>query len=271
MSNGTVVDSSPWGSVGKNKLFGGAITSLAIAVFGMLMLASSARADSIDRSAFFDRCEKITKSKKYFKALDRNEIKKFYLSSATFRGVGKDNINLILDEIEKRDLQGDKRQVAYVLGTAFRETASTLIPVHEAMGCKTEACIHKYVGAYGQPKKNGKSYYGRGFSQLTHDRNYKKFGQLLGLQPSSALYDNPDLALEPKIAAAIIVIGMFDGYFTDKYKLSDFFSANKADWVGARKMVNPGSPRAAVTAGYGKLFYECITGESLVRNGEFIE
>ncbi len=246
------------------------ITSLLI-LFAFSLSMSSANADLIDRSALFEGCKKITESKKYFRALDRNEIKSFYLSNATFSGVGKDNINLILDEIEKRNLQSDKRQVAYVLGTAFRETASTLKPVHEAMRCKAEACIHQNVGAYGQPQKNGKSYYGRGFSQLTHDRNYKKFGLLLGLQPNTALYDNPDLALEPKTAAAIIVIGMFDGSFTDKYKLSDFFNSNKADWIGARKIVNPGSPRAPVTAGYGKLFYECITGESLVSNGELIE
>lgn len=234
-------------------------------------LISLAHADPIDRSALFEGCKNITESKKHFKALDREKIKSFYLSNATFRGAGKDNINLILDEIEKRNLQGDKRKVAYVLGTAFRETASTLEPVHEAIGCKTEACIHKNVGAYGQPQRNGKSYYGRGFSQLTHDKNYKKFSLLLGLQPSTELYDNPDLALEPKTAAAIIVIGMFEGSFTERYKLSDFFNSNKADWVGARKIVSPGSPRAPVTAGYGKLFYECITGESLVSNGELIE
>lgn len=246
------------------------ITSLFLVLtFAAVSLVHAA--NLIDRAVLFDGCKKITESKKYFKAFDRDKIETFYLSNATFSGEGRDNINLILDEIEKRDLQGDKRQVAYVLGTAFRETSSTLKPVHEARRCKSEACIHKYVRAYGQPKKNGKSYYGRGFSQLTHEINYKKFGPLLDLEPSSALYDNPDMALEPKKAAAIIVIGMFKGSFTDKHKLSDFFNSNKADWVGARKIVNPGSPRAPVTAGYGKLFFECITGESLISNGEFIE
>ncbi|QNM98639.1 glycoside hydrolase family 19 protein [Chitinimonas koreensis] len=232
---------------------------------------SSEPAERLDRTALFDNCKKLAESKKSFRAYDRGAIRTFHLSSASYKGAGRENIGIILDEIERRNLHGDTRQVAYVLGTTFRETASTMRPVHEAMGCKTETCIHKNLGAYAQPKGNGKSYYGRGFSQLTHDYNYEKFGKLLGLQPETALYDNPDLALQTETAAAILIIGMFDGAFTDKYRLSQFFDGSKTDWIGARKIVSAKSPRAPVTAGYAMLFHECLTGQSHFDHGALIE
>ncbi|HEP8970287.1 TPA: hypothetical protein VDU83_002625 [Pseudomonas aeruginosa] len=236
-----------------------------------LLTANSATSAPIDRELMFQRCTDQVKSGKYFRAADRGEVHRFHLSTAVYSQEGRKNIGLILDEIAKRHPDALPTEIAYVLGTAHRETASTMRPIHEAMGCTSEACIHKYVGDYGQPKANGKSYYGRGFAQLTGDHNYQKFGKILGLTPESALYDNPDLALEPKTAAEILVVGMFDGAFTRKHKLSDYFGPDKAEWVLARKIVNPGSKRAPVTAGYGKLFYECITGETLVTNGQMIE
>jgi predicted chitinase len=49
--------------------------------------------------------------------------------------------------------------------------------------------------------KGGKDKYGRGFIQLTHDYNYKWADERLGL--NGALIRNPDLALDPSIAARI--------------------------------------------------------------------
>lgn len=242
--------------------------TLAVAI---LLAAEPATSAPIDRELMFQRCTDQVKSGKYFKAADRGVVHRFHLSTAVYSQEGRKNIGLILDEIDRRHPDALPTEIAYVLGTAHRETASTMRPIHEAMSCTTEACIHNNVRDYGQPKANGKSYYGRGFAQLTGDNNYRKFGKILGLTPESSLYDNPDLALEPKTASGILVIGMFDGAFTGKYKLADFFGPDKAEWVLARKIVNPGSKRAPVTAGYGMLFYECITGETLVTNGQMIE
>ena len=236
----------------------------------VIALLAPAWGQPIDRIKMFDSCQRIIESGKYFRAYDNWKIKQFRISNTVYSETGKANINLILDEIEKRYENPDKRQVAYVLGTAYRETGRTLRPIHEVRRCESEACIHRNVGAYGQKMENGKSYYGRGFSQLTGVKNYQRFGSLLKLQPTSSLYDNPEIALEPNIAASIIVIGMFDGAFTGRYKLNDFFNSKKSDWVGARKIVNPESDRAPVTAGYAKLFYECMTGQSLIKNGELI-
>ena len=68
---------------------------------------------------------------------------------------------------------------------------------------------------WNKDEDTGKAYYGRGFVQLTHKVNYSKFSRLLGRD----LVNNPDIALDPEIAALILVIGMRDGIFTGK-KLS---------------------------------------------------
>ena len=51
---------------------------------------------------------------------------------------------------------------------------------------------HDYYGG-------GKRYKGRGYIQLTHDYNYKKYGDLIGVD----LVNNPDLAADPQNAAKI--------------------------------------------------------------------
>jgi len=47
--------------------------------------------------------------------------------------------------------------------------------------------------------KGGKNFLGRGYIHLTHDYNYKKYGQMIGVD----LYNNPHLASDPDIAAQV--------------------------------------------------------------------
>jgi hypothetical protein len=158
----------------------------------------------------------------------------------------------------------DRRALAYVLGTAFRETAGTLRPVREGL-CKTDECSIAAVtkllaekgvsGNYATPDKDGRSYFGRGYVQLTHAKNYKKLGEALGW--GGALLENPSLALDHQKGIEILVEGMYRGLFTGK-RLSDYFSPNAEDWIGARKIVNPGSKRAEVTAKHGQDFHACL-------------
>jgi hypothetical protein len=51
------------------------------------------------------------------------------------------------------------------------------------------------------------------------------------------LVANPDLAIQPDIAAHILFYGMEHGTFTGK-KLSDYFNETKCDWVGCRRVIN---------------------------------
>lgn len=170
-----------------------------------------------------------------------------------------DSLTLILNECKAYEIC-DNRKVAYILGTAYHEVGDKLQPVREGFATSTQGAINAVTALYnkGRISKNyaalinGLSYFGRGFVQLTWPDNYKLAGQKLGID----LYNNPDLALDPKVAAKILVRGMMEGWFTGR-KLDQYFNNTTTDWEGARRIVNV-MDKAALIGGYGKKFYEAM-------------
>lgn len=137
-----------------------------------------------------------------------------------------DGINYILDTWESHPEFTDMRWLAYMLGTTKWETASTMVPVEEYG--------HGAGRTYGKPDSvTGQTYFGRGYVQLTWKSNYQKMSALLGID----LVNDPSKALDPKIAASIMFIGMRDGIFTG-FGLPMFFNEYNQDWTLARKIVN---------------------------------
>lgn len=150
-----------------------------------------------------------------------------------------DGLAVLLEEGETRGL--DLRWIAYVLATAYHETAYTMQPIRE-WGLGTGQ-------PYGRPDPDsGLVYYGRGYVQLTHAVNYRRMGTRLGVD----LYHQPDLALDPAIACKIIYTGMIEGLFTG-HKLAEYFGAT-SDWYGARRIIN-GVDRASQIGSYATRFY----------------
>lgn len=158
---------------------------------------------------------------------------------------------------------GDDRQLAYVLATAFHETAGTMAPVREGSTRTrrlTDAQARKVVAKYryGKPDpETGHVYYGRGLVQLTWRRNYEKMGKAFGVD----LVRNPDLALSLDLSAKILIEGMTEARtnlcdFTNKC-LSDYFTPDKEDPEGARRIVN-GTDKASLIAGYYKNFLDSL-------------
>ena len=126
-----------------------------------------------------------------------------------------------------------RNQAAYVLATAYWETARTMEPVREAFWLSEDW------------RKNNLRYfpwYGRGFVQLTWERNYHKAGAELGID----LTTDPDKVMEPEISAEILVIGARDGWFTGK-KLADYITLQSSNYRGARRIIN-GTDKAAAIA-----------------------
>lgn len=136
--------------------------------------------------------------------------------------------------------------LAYILATAFHETARWMEPIRE--GARrygpnySDAAAKRAVAsifAKGIIRRNyalpdgpyRQSYYGRGLVQITWHTNYDKFTKLLK-QP---LDKNPDLALEWDIALDIMFLGMRDGSFTGK-ALNDYQFPR--DFKVARAIVN---------------------------------
>ncbi|AOY84079.1 DUF4231 domain-containing protein [Moorena producens JHB] len=77
---------------------------------------------------------------------------------------------------------------------------------------------------------DGARYHGRGFIQITGRANYRDYGQKIGL--GSTLEKNPELALNPKIAAQILAC-----YFYDR---KVYQAARDGDWRKVRRLVNGG-------------------------------
>lgn len=144
-----------------------------------------------------------------------------------------DSVNAILEACEKHQITNE-HQIAYILATAYHE--ARFKPIEE---------IGKGAGhAYGVADSvTHKTYYGRGFVQLTWKGNYATFGHLIGVD----LVNHPELALQIDYAAEIIAIGMKTGAFTG-VGLNKYFAVTN-DPVGARRIIN-GTDKAVLIAGY---------------------
>jgi hypothetical protein len=120
----------------------------------------------------------------------------------------------------------DSRHLAYALATTRGEVGSGMQPVREIGWGRGKR--------YGLPDPvTGEVYYGRGFVQLTWADNYRSMGKRLRVD----LHRNPDLALDAKIAARILIVGMVEGIFTGK-KLSDYLNERTTDYRNARRIIN---------------------------------
>ena len=137
---------------------------------------------------------------------------------------------------------------AYLLATAKHETNDTMQPITEYGGRKyfDKYDTGKLANALGNTPEadgDGFKYRGRGYAQITGRDNYEKFG----------IANTPDKALEPELAAYILVRGCEDGMFTRK-KLSDYLPG---DYKQARRVVN-GMDDAGLIAGYAEVFESAL-------------
>lgn len=174
-----------------------------------------------------------------------------------------DGMNIIFDQWNYFKI-ADRRLLAYTLASVFHETGGRMLPVRETFAKSDDAAIAALEKAwkagrlgsvktpYWRKDKNGKSWFGRGDIQITHERNYAKLGKRLGVD----LVGNPSLALDPVISAKIAIVGMLEGLFSGK-KLVDYFTASKDDPIGARYVVN-GTDKAKLITGYYKNFLDAL-------------
>jgi len=201
---------------------------------------------------------------KFFAALRKRESGLFGTSLSKGQIEG---LNAILDEADGFGVE----TIAYILATAYHETGRTMQPVRETFAMTDEQAAARLEKAwkagklkwvktpYWRPDEDGKYWIGKGYVQITHKRNYERLGPMVGVD----LVAEPDLAMQPDVAAKILVVGMLRGAFTGK-ALSDYVPG---DYVGARRIVN-GNDRARKIAEYAKAFETALraayTAEPLV-------
>jgi hypothetical protein len=147
---------------------------------------------------------------------------------------------------------------AYALATACHETAYTMQPVREAFWL-SENWRRTHLRYF--------PFYGRGYVQLTWKANYERADRELEL--SGRLKDNLDLAMDPDIAAKIMVKGMQEGWFAGdkkggRHTLARHLAANGAatlaQFTSARRIIN-GTDKA------GKIADEAIKFQTALQAG----
>lgn len=179
-----------------------------------------------------------------------------------------DTINIITDTYyAEAGGNAVPEHLAYVLATAYHESYHRSLnpnwnPVREGFSNTNAGAIATVTMLYNQGRistnyakvqPNGKSYYGRGYVQITWPNNYIRMGDRLGID----LYGNPDLSLERGTAARLLVIGMIEGLYTGR-KLSDYGS-HDFDAYNARRIIN-GLDKAELIKGYYETFNLAIAG-----------
>lgn len=160
--------------------------------------------------------------------------------------------------------------MANVLANVYRETGGgmypikeTVYPSHKDQNPSDATVIKRLDNAYAKGQltwvktpywRDGA--FGRGQIQITHWGNYKKLGDMIGVD----LRGNPSLALKPNISAAIAIVGMSTGAFTGK-KLSDYKFPEDLDnpvESNPRRIVNGKDGSDAEVAKSHRAFYNAL-------------
>lgn len=155
----------------------------------------------------------------------------------------------IIRELKDHDVP--LAQAAYVLATAYHETAKKMQPVKEGLSV-SDAWRKKNLRYY--------PWYGRGHVQLTWEENYRKTDQKLGL--GGALVIDPDLALDPKVSAEVLVVGSVEGWFSGdkagRHTLARHIkTGTRAEYKNARRIINI-QDKADMIAGYALIYKEAL-------------
>lgn len=147
-------------------------------------------------------------------------------------------------------------------GMNYPQCAYSLATVYHECGYVTNGAMYRSM----QPVKErgsdlylrGKKYFpyiGYGYVQLTWKENYQRVGKLIGVD----LISNPELALEPKIAAEIMCQGMLHGWFTGVgfWRKCEVNKYDRSSYIRARKIIN-GTDKAGDIADYAMIFERAL-------------
>jgi len=133
----------------------------------------------------------------------------------------------LLDALKAEGIASINVQIG-LAATVAAET-KTFRPVREVMATDPNNPVYPQ-----QQKYWGSGYYGRGYIQLTWERNYRAMGEALGLD----LVKEPALALTPSIAARIAANFFKTWQVGGKDKRRIYQACEAADWEALRRGIN---------------------------------
>lgn len=178
-------------------------------------------------------------------------------------------IEAILDAAEKYGMT-NPHHVANVLAQVHHETGGYMSPIKETVQAShtdknpSDATVIKRLDtAYANKQlpwvktpywRDG--WFGRGQVQPTHDYNYKKLGDAIGVN----LVADRDRALELDVSSAIAVVGMAKGLFTGK-KLGDYIfplALRNEPKLNPRRIINGDDGTDAKVAEAHLIFHKAL-------------
>lgn len=179
-----------------------------------------------------------------------------------------DGFDNIMNAVNKRvGNANNPLYVAYTLATTWHETATKMKAIAEYGAGKSRRYGKWFENSKGEKygHRNGNYeyyleseyphlYFGRGLPQLTWLDNYIKMGEILDID----LANNPELALNQDVSAAIMIEGMLRGSFTGLSLLKCIRYGSYAEFVYSRRIIN-GTDKDDLIAKYAVKFLECLT------------
>jgi putative chitinase len=197
----------------------------------------------MERKLFFDQ----VRSNNLFKTLSVEQV---------------ENVEAILNQCQDQGID-DKRQIAYILATAYLETGVMrdgklvrMLPVEE-IGKGRGRKYGSRVWYNGTPYMDVPHiYYGRGHTQNSWRDNYVALTKAAKKQGKDWDFEHhPELLLQTEPSAWATVYAMKVGLYTGR-KLSDYIGA-KTDFINARKIIN-GLDKAELIKSYAVKFLDSM-------------
>jgi len=121
--------------------------------------------------------------------------------------------------------------LAYAISTVGHE--SSFVPKEEILAQRGVNPRNDYIANLQANYEGGQQYRGRGYIQLTHQGNYKKFGDRIG----EDLVSNPDRLLDPEVSAKVLAAYFKDNGVANAVESDDLITARKL--IQGSGAVNP--------------------------------
>ncbi|MGL4883089.1 MAG: glycoside hydrolase family 19 protein, partial [Waterburya sp.] len=139
----------------------------------------------------------------------------------------EENLPTILEAFDEYKIT-NRNEVIAILATIMTEVPG-LRPIKELGGNSYfDKAYDRCEGIWSEDEQCYK-WIGRGYIQLTWQENYAKYGKILGID----LENKPDLALEPKTAAQILILFFRENKLMELARLGKYYDI--------RRVVNGGS------------------------------
>lgn len=182
--------------------------------------------------------------------INKQKLLELYKDSPAIQQTFGNLFDTLKKELILQNMYSDLTMIG-ILATIRTEVGRSYLPLPEEASGKAYEFRRDLGNIYAG---DGVKYKGRGYIQITGRDNYYNYGQALKID----LVNNPDLALDPKIAMDILLL-----YFRDRHIQA---YCNDKNWEKVRRLVNGGLNGYDVFMNVINQFLVCIETNPIIDN-----